>query len=171
MTDVTGQALPEPKFIVRPADERDLVKILRIEKECFSDPWSVNVFRGAMSEPHSTVFVLVTPEDEIAGYAVVYVVLDEGSLDDIAVTEALRRQGGGGMLLRKALEYAREQGVKRFFLEVRESNEKALKMYEKAGFKRLSVRKAYYQDPVEDAAVMEIDLGKDRPGGTAASEV
>ncbi|MBR4165986.1 MAG: ribosomal protein S18-alanine N-acetyltransferase [Lachnospiraceae bacterium] len=143
-------------FRIRPAGERDLVKILRIEKECFTDPWSINVFRGAMSEPHTSVFVLVDDSEEIAGYSVSDVVLDEGALDNLAVTAEKRGQGAGAMLLQNALEDARNKGVKRFFLEVRKSNEKALKLYEKAGFTRLSVRKAYYQDPVEDAIVMEL---------------
>lgn len=143
-------------FRIRPAGERDLVKILRIEKECFTDPWSINVFRGAMSEPHTSVFVLVDDSEEVAGYSVSDVVLDEGALDNLAVTAEKRGQGAGAMLLQNVLEDARNKGVKRFFLEVRKSNEKALKLYEKAGFTRLSVRKAYYQDPVEDAIVMEL---------------
>lgn len=143
-------------FRIRPACERDLVKILRIEKECFTDPWSINVFRGAMSEPHTSVFVLVDDSEEVAGYSVSDVVLDEGALDNLAVTAEKRGQGAGAMLLQNVLEDARNKGVKRFFLEVRKSNEKALKLYEKAGFTRLSVRKAYYQDPVEDAIVMEL---------------
>ena len=143
-------------FRIRPADERDLVKILRIEKECFTDPWSINVFRGAMSEPHTSVFVLLDETEEVAGYSVSDVVLDEGALDNLAVTAEKRGQGAGAMLLQNVLEDARNKGVKRFFLEVRKSNEKALKLYEKAGFTRLSVRKAYYQDPVEDAIVMEL---------------
>ena len=125
--------------LIRRADERDLVRILRIEKECFSDPWSINIFRGALSEPHARIFVL-EDEEGIAGYSVSTVVLDEGSLDNLAVTAAKRGKG---------------YGIKRFFLEVRESNEKALRLYEKAGFTRLGVRKAYYQDPVEDAVIME----------------
>ena len=143
-------------FRIRPAGERDLVKILRIEKECFTDPWSINVFRGAMSEPHTSVFVLLDETEEVAGYSVSDVVLDEGALDNLAVTAEKRGQGAGTMLLQNVLEDARNKGVKRFFLEVRKSNEKALKLYEKAGFTRLSVRKAYYQDPVEDAIVMEL---------------
>ena len=142
-------------FRIRPATERDLVKILRIEKECFSDPWSINIFRGAMSEPHTALFVL-TDEEEIVGYSVSDVVLDEGALDNLAVTAQRRGQGAGRMLLQNVLEDARNKGVKRFFLEVRKSNEQAIKLYEKAGFTRLSVRKAYYQDPVEDAIVMEL---------------
>ena len=143
-------------FRIRPAGERDLVKILRIEKECFTDPWSINVFRGAMSEPHTSVFVLLDETEEVAGYSVSDVVLDEGALDNLAVTAEKRGQGAGTMLLQNVLEDARNKGVKQFFLEVRKSNEKALKLYEKAGFTRLSVRKAYYQDPVEDAIVMEL---------------
>ena len=143
-------------LVIRPADERDLVKILRIEKECFSDPWSINIFRGAMNEPHTVVFVLEDEEEGIVGYSVSDTVLDEGTLDNLAVTASKRGQGLGRMLLEYVLEDARNKGVKRFFLEVRKSNEKALKLYEKAGFTRLSVRKAYYQDPVEDAIVMEL---------------
>ena len=142
-------------FTIRPADERDLIRILRIEKECFSDPWSINIFRGALSEPHASVFVLLDGE-EVAGYTVSTVVLDEGSLDNLAVTEAKRGQGGGRMLLQNVLEEARKSGVKRFFLEVRESNQRAIELYEKAGFTRLAVRPAYYQDPVENAIVMEL---------------
>ena len=137
--------------VIRPADERDLVRILRIEKECFSDPWSINLFRSALAEPHTRIFVLEDGEKGLLGYTVSAVVLDEGSLDNLAVTASERGQGYGRMLLENALEDAQKSGVKRFFLEVRESNQKAIKLYEKAGFTRLAVRRAYYQEPVEDA--------------------
>lgn len=143
-------------FSVRPADERDLVRILRIEKECFTDPWSINLFRDALGEPHNRVFVLEEDEDGVVGYTVSVIVLDEGSLDNLAVTVSKRGQGGGRMLLENVLEDARKNGVKRFFLEVRSTNERAIELYDKAGFTRLSVRKSYYQDPVEDAIVMEM---------------
>lgn len=142
--------------VIRPADERDLVRILRIEKECFTDPWSINLFRGALAEPHTRIFVLEDEEEGVLGYTVSAVVLDEGSLDNLAVTASKRGQGYGRMLLENVLTDAQNNGVKRFFLEVRESNGKAVKLYEKAGFKRLAVRRAYYQDPVEDAIVMEL---------------
>ena len=142
--------------VIRPADERDLVRILRIEKECFSDPWSINLFRSALAEPHTRIFVLEDGEKGVLGYTVSAVVLDEGPLDNLAVTASERGQGHGRMLLDNALKDAQNSGVKRFFLEVRESNEKAIKLYEKAGFTRLAVRRAYYQDPVEDAIVMEL---------------
>ncbi|MBQ7602248.1 MAG: ribosomal protein S18-alanine N-acetyltransferase [Lachnospiraceae bacterium] len=140
--------------LIRRADERDLMKILRIEKECFSDPWSINIFRSALSEPHARIFVLEDAEG-IAGYSVSTVVLDEGSLDNLAVTAAKRGHGYGRILLQNALKDAQNGGIKRFFLEVRESNERAVRLYEKAGFTRIGVRKAYYQDPVEDAVIME----------------
>jgi ribosomal-protein-alanine N-acetyltransferase len=143
-------------FAIRPADERDLIRILRIEKECFSDPWNINIFRSALSEPHTTVFVLEDEEKELLGYSVSAVVLDEGSLDNLAVTASRRRQGAGRMLFENVLKDARKRGAERIFLEVRESNAPAVKLYESAGFKRLSVRKAYYQDPVEDAIVMDL---------------
>ena len=142
--------------VIRPADERDLVRVLRIEKECFSDPWSINLFRSALAEPHTRIFVLEDGEKGLLGYTVSAVVLDEGSLDNLAVTASERGQGYGRMLLENALKDAQKSGVKRFFLEVRESNQKAIKLYEKAGFTRLAVRRAYYQEPVEDAIVMEL---------------
>ena len=142
--------------LIRPADERDLIRILRIEKECFTDPWSINLFRGALAEPHTRIFVLEDEEDGILGYTVSTVVLDEGSLDNLAVTASKRGQGYGRLLLENVLSDARNSGGKRFFLEVRESNERAIELYEKAGFKRLAVRRAYYQDPLEDAIVMEL---------------
>lgn len=143
-------------FMIRPADERDLIRILRIEKECFTDPWSINIFRSAMSEPHTALFVLEDEEEGVLGYSVSTVVLDEGSLDNLAVTASRRGQGAGRMLFENVLLDVRKKGAERIFLEVRESNETALKLYESAGFKRLSVRKAYYQDPTEDAIVMDL---------------
>ena len=143
-------------FMIRPADERDLIKILRIEKECFSDPWSINIFRSALSEPHTSVFVLEDEEEGVLGYSVSAVVLDEGSLDNLAVTASRRGQGAGRMLFENVLADVRKKGAERIFLEVRESNETALKLYESAGFERLAVRKAYYQDPTEDAIVMDL---------------
>ena len=143
-------------FMIRPADERDLIRILRIEKECFSDPWSINIFRSALSEPHTSVFVLEDGEEGVLGYSVSTVVLDEGSLDNLAVTASRRGQGAGRMLFENVLADVRKKGAERIFLEVRESNETALKLYESAGFERLAVRKAYYQDPTEDAIVMDL---------------
>ena len=142
--------------MIRPADERDLIKILRIEKECFSDPWSINIFRSALSEPHTSVFVLEDEEEGVLGYSVSTVVLDEGSLDNLAVTAQRRGQGAGRMLFENVLSDVRKKGAERIFLEVRESNTPAARLYESAGFKRLAVRKAYYQDPVEDAIVMDL---------------
>lgn len=143
-------------FTIRPADERDLVRILRIEKECFSDPWSINIFRSALSEPHTTIYVLEDEEEGVLGYSVSTVVLDEGSLDNLAVTASRRGQGAGRMLFENVLKDVQKRGAGHMFLEVRESNEIALKLYESAGFERLAVRKAYYQDPTEDAIVMDL---------------
>ena len=83
-------------------------------------------------------------------------VLDEGSLDNLAVTASRRGQGAGRMLFENVLADVRKKGAERIFLEVRESNETALKLYESAGFERLAIRKAYYQDPTEDAIVMDL---------------
>ncbi len=69
--------------------------------------------------------------------------------------ENARKQGIGTRLLEDLLKKTKEQGVKKLFLEVRAGNEKAIALYNKMNFKEIGTRKDYYQDPVEDALLME----------------
>jgi ribosomal-protein-alanine N-acetyltransferase len=90
----------------------------------------------------------------VAGYGGIWVVEDECHIMTIAVAPGHRQAGIGAMMLMKLMDEARLRGARRYFLEVRVSNEAATSMYEKFGFQTIDIRKAYYEDDKEDAAIM-----------------
>lgn len=95
------------------------------------------------------------PHDSfIAGYVGIWFQGDEAHITEIAVRLPLRGKGIGELLLIGSLQAAIEHGSSVVTLEVRVSNFIAQRLYEKYGFKSVGVRKAYYSDNREDAAIM-----------------
>ena len=78
----------------------------------------------------------------------------EWELENMAVREGFRRQGAGSALLAALLAEARVQQTERILLEVRPSNQAAIRLYEQGGFALLARRPGYYKDPGEDALIM-----------------
>jgi ribosomal-protein-alanine N-acetyltransferase len=141
--------------VIRRAMERDLAAIARIENESFSDPWSVADFRTVMHNPHA--IFLVAADDAtpaVAGYVVMLCVLDESEILNIAVDPARRGTALGGRLLDAGMAEAESRGSRTTFLDVRESNAAAKKLYESRGFEEISRRRKYYRSPVEDALIL-----------------
>ena len=95
---------------------------------------------------------------ELAAYAILWKVRDEGELANIAVRGDLRGRGIGSRLLSRMLKVAEDSGVRSLYLEVRESNELAREMYARRGFQEIGVRKGYYEGPREDARVLKKSL-------------
>jgi ribosomal-protein-alanine N-acetyltransferase len=92
--------------------------------------------------------------DKLVAYGGIWVVLDEGHIMNIAVHPDYRRGGLASMILLEMLKGAREKGATRFTLEVRKSNEPAIALYERFGFKKAGYRKGYYKEENEDALIM-----------------
>lgn len=138
---------------IRPMKEADLKEIAAIEKEAIIPPWSERDFRDSLELSHVSMLVAIL-YGQIAGYCVCYQSLDEGEITNVAVKKELRRQGIAGKLLEKLFYVGAERGIERFLLEVRASNEAALRTYEKAGFQRTGLRKNFYTQPAEDAVIM-----------------
>lgn len=134
--------------------EQDLAQIAELEQEIFSDAWSIRGVTDTFRQSGAVIFG-VWEEEELAGYAVLYFVLDEGEIPRIAVKESFRRRGAAGMLFQKIRSFCVEKGIRNLFLEVRESNAPALTFYRKCGFKESGIRKNFYTNPSEDAILME----------------
>ena len=79
---------------------------------------------------------------------------DEGQINNVAVAKEYRNQGICTSILTKVMEECKDRGVMAFTLEVRVSNEAAIRVYEKMGFKNCGIRKNYYKKPEEDAMIM-----------------
>ena len=137
--------------------EHHLPAILRLERQCFTLPWSENSFRFEMESPDAH-FAAAEEAGELLGFCIMHRMCDEGEIFNVAVSPEKRRLGVGNALIKDALCAAKRMGVKRLFLEVRKSNEIARRLYEKNGFSVCGVRKNYYDAPKEDAILMDAEL-------------
>ena len=143
---------------ITPMTLSHLPQVAALEKRCFpNDPWSEGVFRSALDNPDTAVLLAEGEDGTLLGYAVLYTVLDEGNLDNIAVAPEFRRQGVADALLSTLTGFARGH-LARLFLEVRASNAPALTLYRKYGFAEVGRRKNYYEHPREDAILMTWEL-------------
>lgn len=132
-----------------------LAEVLAIERASFSIPWSEPSFLIEIHSPDARTYVALE-EGVVAGYLCTKKVLREGHIQNLAVRDGLRRKGIAKGLVEKGLEDLRAEGCKCVYLEVRESNLPAIKLYEAFGFVKVGVRKAYYLHPVEDAVLMTL---------------
>ncbi len=137
----------------------DVFTIAEMEREIFSDPWSVASCRSAIE--NKNIFSVVAFDEEsgrITGYAFLMVAADEAEILRIAVAEDYRRLGVGNLIMNEILQFGADDGYIFFFLEVRASNLPAIALYRKWGFSPTGRRVEYYKDPVEDALIMELEL-------------
>jgi ribosomal-protein-alanine N-acetyltransferase len=126
--------------------------VIAIERRSFSTPWSLAMFVLELSKPSSICLAAHGPDGEIHGYLVCARYDKVWHLMNVAVTPEMRRRGVAAALIGGMFE--RSGPGARFTLEVRESNEAAIAMYESLGFQRAGRRQRYYQDNGEDALIM-----------------
>ena len=144
---------------LRHATAADLPAIVEMERQCYSDPWPDTAF--ASLPGNKRVFFAVAergPGRQVAGYVVAWYVMDEGELANLAVVPGLHGQGIGSALLDATLRDAIARNVSQMYLEVRESNIRARRLYESRGFLEVTRRKGYYRSPVEDALILRRTL-------------
>lgn len=139
---------------IEPAVERDVAAIAEIESKAFSDPWSSASFHSVLAETAAYMAVARDAEAVLLGYVVAWFAADEGEIANLAVREPGRRRGIGAALLDGALAEGARRGAANMYLEVRESNDAARRLYASRGFEEVGRRKKYYRQPVEDAVVL-----------------
>jgi len=139
-------------FRIRPAGEADLPAIADIERAVYSDPWPLESFRSLLGR----LMLVAESHEEVAGYLVAHHAADMGEILNVAVHPDRQRSGIGTALVEDALWQLACQGVAIVFLEVRESNTTAQRLYESMGFEAVGKRRGYYRQPTEDAVVMRI---------------
>jgi ribosomal-protein-alanine N-acetyltransferase len=142
--------------------DSDLPAVRDIEALSFSNPWSDATFRGELQNKGiSFPMAIVRQADgRVVGYIIYWHVRDEVQINNIAVHPDFRGKGICEAALRLVLKEVCEKKAAFATLEVRVSNEAAIRLYEKLGFKVLGTRKGYYANPVEDACVMGLVLGE-----------
>jgi len=146
-------------------DKNSAEDAARLERECFSNPWSAKMLAQELINPLA-VFIIARIGEESAGYAGMHHVEDEGYIANIAVAEKYRRGGIASAMLEWYIEYARENGLRMLTLEVRESNGPAQRLYAKYGFVREGRRVGYYTNPREDALILTLRFNTQQQKGS-----
>lgn len=142
-----------PWTIDRVLSEHDLDEIVAIERATFSSPWTRPMYLRELENPDvSFLYALRLPQ--IAGFCSFWLVLDELHINNLAVRAEYQGRGFGTALLRHVLDVGAERGAARATLEVRRSNEAAIRLYERLGFEIAATRPNYYVNPQEDALIL-----------------
>ncbi|KAA9004965.1 ribosomal-protein-alanine N-acetyltransferase [Paenibacillus spiritus] len=150
---------------------QDIPRILVIEREAFTMPWTEEAFRNELTHNHFAKYMVMEWQGDIIGYAGMWAIVDEAHVTNIAVLEAYRGRKWGERLLDELMKTAAYLGMKSITLEVRVSNEVAQNLYRKKGFRPAGVRKGYYSDNREDALIMWADLPAYRDFGVMEGSV
>lgn len=126
--------------MIRLMQAADVEVVAKIEKSVQSHPWTLKQFEDAVTAYQSTVIEM---QGQVAGFCILQPVLDEANLLLMAIDPAQQGQGLGYQLLEASVAMLKNNPVQ-IFLEVRESNQAAIKLYEKSGFHQIDLRKNYY---------------------------
>ena len=140
-------------FLIEKMSPSHVGEIARLEKECFSTPWSEDGLKSELNNGFARFFV-ATCAGEIAGYVGAHNVLGEVYITNVAVFEKFRRKGVAKKLIDALLESAKAENGNFVTLEVRKSNIPAVSLYEKCGFEKVGERKNFYEKPRENAVLM-----------------
>ena len=132
-------------------------QVAAIEAQCFSLPWSEQGFLDSIAR-EDTIFMVTELDTKIAGYIGMYTSYGEGEITNVAVSNEYRKQGIGNALVEAMKSAGKENQLESILLEVRVSNERALSLYKRNGFKELGIRKNFYEQPTEDAIIMSCEI-------------
>ncbi|NLD35164.1 MAG: ribosomal protein S18-alanine N-acetyltransferase [Clostridiales bacterium] len=143
--------------LVRRMTLDDVERVSAIEAEAFPRPWTAADFRHELTENKVARYLVVEEAGEVAAFAGVHVIIDQGHVTNIAVAEQHRGKGYGRLVTAALMQYAANLGATYLTLEVRASNQAAQNLYASLGFIKVSVRKRYYEDTGEDAWLMACD--------------
>jgi [ribosomal protein S18]-alanine N-acetyltransferase len=134
---------------------RDLNAIDDIERASYPTPWSRSMFAGELAKPSSVSLGAFESETgELLGYLIISRYVDAWHVMNVAVAPDHRRRKIATMLLDRLFELTAGEGRRGYTLEVRVSNDVAIRLYERAGFKPRGIRRGYYTDNREDALIM-----------------
>ena len=148
------------EYQIIPMTPAQLPQAAALERACFSHPWTEQALTEDLDNELLTLLAAVGEDGTLLGYGEVRTVLDEGTLERIAVAPQFRRHGAAEALLRRFLDDGREK-LAFLTLEVRAGNAPAIGLYEKLWFEVVGRRRNYYREEGEDALLMTVVLRHD----------
>lgn len=134
---------------------RDLPQIEEIERRSYPTPWSRSMFAGEIAKASSVCLGAYDAEiGHLVGYLIASRYVDAWHVMNVAVADSFRRRGIASALLERLFEVTGTDPRRGYTLEVRVSNEGAIRLYEQLGFEARGIRRGYYTDNREDALIM-----------------
>ena len=143
-------------YIIRKMAVEDLEQVVAIDQVSFSLPWPPRSFYFEVTDNPASRCYVAEQDGKIVAMLVAWFIVDEIHIATLATHPDFRKQGVGENLLARVLQSAREEGAVTSFLEVRDGNDAALKMYRKFGYVESGRREGYYADNGEDAILMTL---------------
>lgn len=144
----------------------DVPFLADIHKKSFSRAWTASEFQALLGDDKVSCYVIrrsnLIMKDQIIGFVLVRAVLDEAEILTIAVDPGQRKSGAGEQLMHEVMRQLYADRLAKLFLEVDETNQPALLLYQKLGFEKVGERKGYYASGKEKAStawIMQINLG------------
>jgi ribosomal-protein-alanine N-acetyltransferase len=141
---------------LRRMNEMDIDRVLIVEEQSFTQPWSRAGFVGEMKNELAYYLVMVD-NGTIIGYAGMWIIVDEAHVTNVAILPEYRGRKYGEKLMSGLIERAKDRGALSMTLEVRTSNVVAQGLYAKFGFVSRGIRRNYYSETQEDALIMWCD--------------
>ncbi len=146
------------KLVIRTMTTEDIPQVLTVERACFADAWSEEVFHATLLLPYAHYYVAEILRKDgsrfIIGECGVRDIMGEGEITNVAVLPEHRGFGIGARMLTTLLDESARSGMSAFTLEVRAGNRPAIALYQKLGFRTEGIRTGFYENPVEDALIM-----------------
>lgn len=130
-----------------------VAQVAALEKMCFADPWSENSIASELNNGLS-LWLVAVEQEQVVGYIGSQTVMDASDMMNVAVHPQFRKQGIATGLIGMLVEELRKRGSHSLTLEVRASNEGAIRVYAGLGFQEVGRRKNYYRNPKEDALIL-----------------
>jgi len=149
------------RFEIVPLAEDDLDALMDIERRSSRSPWSRQIFVEEMAREWAKVDLLRerSPSLRLCGFINYWLVRDEVHILNVAVHPDVRKDGHGSRLMEHVIGFAHKHHCRYLTLEVRRSNQPALRLYKKYGFRPVGIRPNYYAEDREDAIVMLLEIG------------
>ena len=145
-------------MIVRELNVNDLEKIVKIEKDIYKTPWTLNQFKYELEENEFSHMYVLENEGVIIGYYGFWIMFDEVDITKVSIRKEFQGMKLSNILMEDCFNRVNSLECIKINLEVRVDNVKAINLYKKYGFKEICVRKDYYGKN-EDALMMCKDMG------------
>lgn len=141
------------KIEIRTLEKKDLIQVVALEQKIFSVPWSLKSFEDTLKRKEN-IYIVAENNNQVIAYCGLWGIPPDGDICNVAVAKEYRNQKVGQALIKELLKRGQDAGLHTFTLEVRKSNQPAIHLYQKFGFKSVGIRKDFYELPKEDGIIM-----------------